>query len=160
MKKVLSLLLSVIMLITAIPLAGFVASADYSYITLGSYTQSKVTDEDTLSALSAANKEWISYGYFDDQNTPGDYMQYCDIELGGTKYRGVKFSKYRPYLTTSTASTSASTYQDDNGYYIDTEYYFVYEPLSWRVLDAETGLVMCDNIIDSQGYNDYYYCNL
>ena len=160
MKKVLSLLLSVLMLITAIPLAGFVASADYSYITLGSYPQSKVTDARTLKKLKFASKTWISYGYFEDANTPGDYMQYCDIQLDGAKYRGVKFSKYRPRYTTNTASTNLDYVvipQHGNGYYIDTEYYFLYEPLTWRVLDADTGLVMCESIIDSQAYNDYYY---
>ena len=160
MKKFLSILLSVIMLITAIPFAGVGVSADYNYITLGSYPQSEVTDDDTLLALSAASKEWISYGYMELSNTPGDYMWYCDIDIDGdgtNDYRGVKFSKYRPKLTTGTASTDADTYQADNGYYIDTEYYFAYEPLTWRVLDAETGLVMCENIIDSQAYNDYYY---
>ena len=160
MKKVLSLLLSALLLITAVPIVSFTTSADYEYVTLGSYPQSKVTDVDTLSALSEANKEWISYGYMESQNTPGDYMLYCDIDLDGdgtNDYRGVKFFKYRPSSTTSTASTSASTYQDDNGYNIDTEYYFAYESLKWRVLDAETGLVMCESIIDSQAYNDYYY---
>lgn len=130
-------------------------------INFGSYPQSKVTDSATLKKLDNAPKQWESYEYYsgtgnrDDGNMePSDYMKYADIKLGGEKYRAVTFSEYRPYCTGYTSSTSNS-YQDYNGYHTNNVYYFKYEPLKWRVLDASTGLVVCDSIIDSQPYNNY-----
>ncbi|MCQ2475981.1 MAG: hypothetical protein MJ173_08785 [Clostridia bacterium] len=73
------------------------------------------------------------------------------------KYRGVKFSTYRPCWTEDASTTSADTQQDDNGYTVGNTYWFKYEPLVWRVLDSSTGLVMCESIIDSQAYNNYIW---
>lgn len=130
-------------------------------INFGSYPQSEVTDSATISALDSVTKNWKSYNYYsgtgnttDGNMEPGDYMKYADIKLGGSKYRAVTFSEYRQYRTGYTSS-SLYTYQDDNGYYTGNVYYFKYEPLKWRVLDASTGLVVCDSVIDSQAYNNY-----
>ena len=130
-------------------------------INFGSYPQSKVTDSSTLSELDNIWKVWKSYGYYsgtgswsDGNMTASDYMKYADIVFNGNKYRAVTFSEYRPYWTCYTSSTSYS-YQDDNGYYTNNTYYFKYEPLKWRVLDASTGLIVCDSAIDSQAYNNY-----
>ena len=132
-----------------------------SIINFGSYPQSKVTDSATISALDSITKNWKSYKYYsgtgewDDGNmTPSDYMLYADFLYGGEKYRAVTFSEYRPFSTGGTSSTSNS-YQDDNGYYTNNVYYFKYEPLKWRVLDASTGLIVCDSAIDSQPYNNF-----
>lgn len=133
-------------------------------INFGSYPQSKVTDSATISALDSVAKSWKSYNYYsgtgdyDDGNMePSDYMKYADIKLGGNKYRAVTFSEYRPRYTGYKSSASYS-YQDDNGYYTNKVYYFKYEPLKWRVLDASTGLIVCDFAIDSQAYNNYNLC--
>lgn len=133
-------------------------------INFGSYPQSKVTDSATISALDSVTKNWKSYNYYsgtgdyDDGNMePSDYMKYADIKLGGNKYRAVTFSEYRPRYTGYKSSASYS-YQDDNGYYTNKVYYFKYEPLKWRVLDASTGLIVCDFAIDSQAYNNYNLC--
>lgn len=130
-------------------------------INFGSYPQSKVTDSATLKKLDNEPKQWESYEYYsgtgdgeDGNMEPSDYMKYADIKLGGEKYRAVTFSEYRPFSTGGTSSTSNS-YQDDNGYYTNNVYYFKYEPLKWRVLDASTSLVICDSAIDSQPYNNY-----
>ena len=130
-------------------------------INFGSYPQSKVTDSATISALDSVTKNWKSYNYYsgtgswDDGNmTSSDYMLYADFLYGGEKYRAVTFSEYRPYCTGYNSSTSNS-YQDDNGYYTGNTYYFKYEPLKWRVLDASTGLIVCDSAIDSQPYNNF-----
>jgi len=83
-------------------------------------------------------------------------MWYKDVTNGSDKYRGVYFTSYRPYSTSSSSSTSTSD-QDDNGYSIGTRYWFKFEPISWDVLSVnETGgpLVMADKILDSR---DYYY---
>ncbi|MBQ7548442.1 MAG: Ig-like domain-containing protein [Clostridia bacterium] len=85
---------------------------------------------------------------------PSDYMVFADFIYEGDKYRAVTFSKYRPYVTGYTSSAS-NTDQDDNGYTVDNVYYFKYEPLRWRVLDAGEGLVMSENIIDSQAFQNY-----
>ena len=130
-----------------------------SIINFGSYPQSKVTDSATISALDSITKNWKSYNYYsgtgelDNGNmASSDYMLYADFLYGGEKYRAVTFSEYRPYCT---GYTQSNAYQDDNGYYTNNIYYFKYEPLKWRVLDAVTGLVVCDSIIDSQAYNNY-----
>lgn len=131
-------------------------------INFGSYPQSKVTDSATISALDGVTKNWKSYNYYsgtgemDDGNMiSSEYMKYADIKLGGNKYRAVTFSEYRPYYTSLTSSTFYS-HQGDNGYFADNVYYFKYEPLKWRILDASTGLVVCDSAIDSQPYNNYF----
>ena len=130
-------------------------------INFGSYPQSRVNDTVTINKLDGVKKNWKSYNYYsgtgdwnDGNMKPSDYMKYADIVLNGNKYRAVTFSKYRPYLTGYTSS-SLNTYQNDNGYYTGNVYYFKYEPLKWRVLDASTGLVVCDSVIDSQAYNNY-----
>ena len=127
----------------------------------GSYPQTRVTDETTLDALNAAQQTWQSYGYYsgegnlhDGKMAASDYMQYCDVTVDGQKYRGVRFTQYRPRYTGS-ASAAVSSYQDDNGYAIYLTYWFLYEPLQWRVLDPATGLVLCETIIDSQPYNSF-----
>ena len=137
-------------------------------IEFGGYPQSQVTDTDVVSQLDALveNAEWISYDYYSGDGNygsmqPGDWMKYCDIELNDTIYRGVRFTRYRPYyIYSSNTGSSTSTYQDDNGYYTNTTYWFKWESLVWRVLDPAAGLVLCENIIDSQAYsNTIYYLN-
>ena len=130
-------------------------------INFGSYPQSKVIDSAILKRLDKEPKQWESYEYYigtdswaDGNMESSDYMKYADIKLGGEKYRAVTFSEYRPNRTSDTSSASNSG-QDDNGYYTGNIYYFKYEPLKWRVLNADTGLIVCDSAIDSQPYNNY-----
>lgn len=131
-------------------------------INFGSYPQSRVNDTVTINNLEGVTKNWKSYNYYsgtgsisDGKMTSSDYMLYADFLYGGEKYRAVTFSEYRPYNTGYASSTSYS-YQDDNGYYTGNTYYFKYEPLKWRVLNASTGLVICDSAIDSQPYNNFF----
>ena len=169
-KRIFVSLLMVVMLLTAAPLTGFAFQAEAAETTyktgdiieFGSYPQSKVTDSATISQLDSISKNWISYNYYsgtgdwdDGQMKPSNYMKYADVKLGEKKYRAVTFSKYRPYWTGETLSLK--TYQYNNGYYIDNVYYFRYEPLEWKVLDASQGLVMCNTIIDSQPYNNFVF---
>lgn len=129
-------------------------------IKFGSYPQRRVMDEAIIDGLNSQSLSWKSYNYYSGTGSlsygnmkPSDYMKYADIVFNGNKYRAVTFSEYRPYCTGYTHSDG--TYQDDNGYYTGKVYYFKYEPLKWRVLDASTGLVVCDSAIDSQPYNNY-----
>lgn len=132
-------------------------------IQFGAYPQTKVTDSATITALNSRASGWQSYGYYsgtgeldDGQMQPSDYMQYCDVKYGGSKYRGVKFSFYRPYCTGYGFSLDNS-YQDDNGYTTGITYWFKYEPLQWKVLDSLNGLVMCKSMIDCQPFNSYSF---
>ena len=174
-KKSLSLLLVVIMLLTTAPLTGLdslfasKASAAYAvgdHIQYGNYPQSKVTDSSTLALLESKTKNWISYGYYsgsgdsdDGKMEPSDYMFYADIDVDGDglrDYRAVRIDKYRPCYTGYTSSSSTS-YQDENGYTTGNIYYFKFEPIEWRILDPTDGLIMTEKIMDSQSYNNYLF---
>ena len=178
-KRILSTLLIAIMLIGIVPMGGIdlapKASAkdigSYSVgdtITYGSYPQSKVTDSDLTAKIEAAgeNEAWVDYNYYvgtgdwyDGNMKPVEGMMlYKDIVYSGNKYRAVKINQYHPYWTGGTSSTS-HTYQYENGYYTGNVYYFKYEPLTWRVLDPSEGYIMCNHIIDSQAYQNFFYYN-
>lgn len=133
-------------------------------IAYGSYPQTHVTDEKLLAALNAADGTWVSYGYY-LKNQPDDYMQYKDVELDGEKYRAVQFSTYRPQKTYDDAykpGSESGAEQYTNGYFANTVYWFRYEPLTWRVLDAtyeKNLLVFAMSVLDAQPFaqkgNDY-----
>lgn len=177
-KRIISVILTMIMLMSIALYSGLItASAASKHITsysvgdivdFGYYPQSKVTDSGTVSVLNGRATGWQSYGYMSGAGTDwkdgsaqkSDYMKYCDVSYNGKWYRGVKFDTYRSFITNNKSTTSTSyAYQADNGYYINNTYWFEYEPLHWRVLDPRTGLVLCEEIIDSQPYSDtlYYY---
>ena len=178
-KRVLSTVLVAVMLIGIAPMGGIDLApkagakdiSSYSVgdtITYGSYPQSKVTDSNLIAKIEAAGEKyvWCDYNYYagtgdayDGNMKPVDGMMlYKDIPYGGSKYRAVKINQYRPRWTGYTSSSSNS-YQDDNGYYTGNVYYFKYEPLTWRVLDPSEGYVMCNQIIDSQSYQNFIYYN-
>ncbi|MBQ4098134.1 MAG: hypothetical protein IJC72_02390 [Clostridia bacterium] len=139
-------------------------------IYFGSYPQTEVTDsilKTTLNNLagtlptSSNSRNWMSYGYYISGSVQKNYMWYIDVTSSGEKYRGVYFSSYRPYRTTSSSSASNSR-QYDNGYYPNTAYWFKYEPIEWRILGESGGnaLIMANLILDSQAYqNECYYIN-
>lgn len=174
LKKTLALLLVVVLLLTTAPLTGFdsffapkAKAADYAvgdHIQYGNYPQSKVTDKSTLALLEKKAKKWRSYNYYsgsgswaDGKMEPSDYMFYADIDVDGDglrDYRAVRIDKYRPYYTGYTSNSSDSN-QDNNGYTTGNIYYFKFEPISWRILDPDDGLIMTEKIMDSQAYNNY-----
>ena len=184
-KRVFASLLVVVMLLTSVPLAG-VADLDFSgvadwfattakaaemkdvisamsvgdTITYGNYPQTDVTFSmgGTLTAAAPSTKNWKSYNYY-YKGTQLDYMKYYDLSYDGNCYRGVYFTKYRPIYSNKASSSSSNSNQNSNGYSINKIYWFKYEPLTWRILDPSTGYVLCENIIDSQAFNDEYYSN-
>ena len=134
----------------------------------GSYPQSKVIGSELIAKIEAAGKSisWVDYNYYagtgneyNGNMKPVDSMMfYKDITCGGSKYRAVKINQYRPYIT-GYPSSESNSFQNVNGYYAGNIYYFKYEPLTWRVLDPDEGYVMCNQIIDSQAYQNFIYYN-
>lgn len=175
LRKIAAVLIAIVVLCAA-PIGGLVGvdgmgffapqaeAAGKTYkvgdiVEFGSYPQSRVMNSSLVSSLNSVSKKWVSYGYYSgtgDYGTmvQGDWMKYADFTYNGTKYRAVTFSQYRPYMTDYLSSYSC---QEDNGYTPNNIYYFKYEPLKWRVLDPSTGLVLCENIIDSQAYSNTIY---
>lgn len=135
---------------------------DNTHLRFGSYPQTDVTSS-MRATLDPKATDWKSYNYYSGNGAYSDgkmvssgYMQYCDVVYGGNKYRGVKFTSYRPTCTGfESTTTTTEQYQQENGYTFGKIYWFKFEPLIWRVLDPDTGLVFCENIIDSQAYNNY-----
>lgn len=160
-KHLLPLLFLALMLFAFALTASATTYQKGDILTYGSYPQTKVTDSALIAKLDAQGGGWVSYGYYINSE-PSDFMQYKDVTLDGTKYRAVKFSSYRPISTGSSSSASSSN-QDNNGYYTNTVYWFKYEPVKWRVLDAtdqENLLVLSESILDAQAFrNTCYYVN-
>ena len=167
-KRILSIILTMCLLMCIAPISVSAAEDTYKQgdiITFGSYPQSAVKDRHVIAALDGMLTDdiWVSYGYYigmgieyDGRMVSSDYMKYADLRLNGEKYRAVRFSQYRPRKTSSTSSETNST-QDNNGYYLNTTYFFKYEPLTWKVLDPEEGFVIAEKSIDSQAYENFSY---
>lgn len=154
-RKILSLFLAVLMICMSVPIANIgtfkVNAAEYKtgdIIEFGSYPQTKVTDEALISEFNSLYLKWNSYNYYQNGYI-NDFMKYTDLEYNGVKYRGVTFSASRPGYVIS----SSSNIENINGYKRGEKYWFAYEPLKWRVLDPTEGLVLCENIIDSQNFD-------
>ncbi|MBQ7956684.1 MAG: hypothetical protein IJ279_01495 [Clostridia bacterium] len=143
-----------------------------SVIQLGSYPQAKVTDKELISTLSEMatdedfftdSNDYEGYGTIDDGAYNGIYGEadlsgsysFCDVKLSdGRKFRGVKLMSYLPDYTARVSSENNSQ-QFKNGYFTGTMYWFEYQPLRWRVIDSSSGLLLCENVIDSGCF--YYY---
>lgn len=140
---------------------AYEVSEDGKTVYFGSYPTMQVTDNSIISSLSKiagnplSSDKWISYGYYINGERQ-DYMRYTDIEYNSFKYRGVHFTSYRPYYTTIESSERRS-YQDDNGYSINTTYWFAYETLSWRVLSKSNKeiFIVSNSVIDSHEYSPH-----
>jgi hypothetical protein len=107
-------------------------------IEYGSYPQTEVTNPALIETLNAQTPD------------AGD-----NVLLGGVKYKRVFFTQYTPYYT-NYAPNAANSLQDDNGYFINTAYWFKYEPVRWRVLSSVAGgemYLMCENILAAKPYN-------
>lgn len=168
-KRILSVFFIVLLLVTSVPAAGFeglfatkaeaavsmkdmVASMSVGEtVTFGSYPQTDVTSELGAELTKAApdTDDWTSYNYYYD-GKQSDYMKYYDLTYKGSRYRGVYFTKYRPWYW----NTIETAKQQENGYYVNNVYWFRYDPLTWRILDPSTGYVICEDIIDSQAFNN------
>lgn len=137
---------------------------EYNYVLeykkFGSYPQSRVTDEtlynDLCELLGALPEEsgaenWTSYGYYLNSTNSVDYAWYKDVTLENAKYRGVYFTKNRPWNSTNESSSSRQT---ENGYAANAVYWFKFEPLKWRVLQKKDGeaFLACASAIDAMQF--------
>lgn len=124
-------------------------------IEFGSYPQSEVTDSDLIRTLNAENIEWCSFGYLTDDGKTDSFL-YADVMLdNGEKYRAVKFSSHRSFFADGSDDFPSSMFElilNDDYVKKDTVYWFKYEPIKWKVLDSESGLIVCDTLIDAQPF--------
>ena len=169
-KRILCVILTLCLFFSIAPVTMAADTADGGYqkgdiIEFGSYPQTKENNPKIISALNdiLTDDVWVSYDYYigtgteyDGKMTASDYMKYADLELNGEKYRAVRFSQYRPTVT-SDVSSEATSAQDNNGYELNTTYFFKYEPLTWTVLDPEEGYVMSNISIDAQAFENFSY---
>ncbi len=172
MKKVISLLLSICMLLSVTAGMNFNASAVTSnsvqanslasgdIIQMGMYPQTRVTSDNMLNKLESINCTLRNFGYMCDSdaeshtNTTLD-ISYADISCDGLLYRKVVMNSCRPIYTSS--SQDGSNYHERNGYSPKNTYYFKWEPMEWRVLGKSNDgvYVMSEKLIDSQAYHYY-----
>lgn len=113
-------------------------------IDFGTYPQSKVTDTALIDLLEAEELQ--------TDNT---------VAYNGAKYKRAYFSEYIT-LEGGTSTDPNETRQDENGYYINTAYWFKFEPVEWRVLSNTNGvlLAMALSIVDSKAYNNQYNADM
>ena len=174
MKRTLCILLSLMLALTGLAALCVTANAAYKtgdVIEYGCYPQTR--EEPTIKMKEVAQKaQWTSYGYcsgtgeYDGTIDRSDFMKYADFDYNGNRYRAVCFTQYRPDSTIKPFA-GYNSYQDNNGYETGEIYCFKYEPLKWRVLDPDAGLILCESIIDAQEYktfvkktgSDYYGSN-
>lgn len=128
----------------------------------GEYPKSQITDmEEYLILLSICGTDtpslqngWKSYGYYDG-GVKSNYSLYKDIEIYGEKFRAVYHTKYRPYASNLTA-TPDNSYMDECGVQLNTIYFFVYEPIEWRVFKDNEGelIIHTTGILDYQAFQN------
>ena len=161
-KRMLSLLLSLLLIL---PFVGLTAAgaeepgyAAGDLIEYGSYPQSLVTDDRLLTVLPQLLGEVKAFDYYGSETGTGDQigqylpftgMRYVDVVYQNVKYRGVTLDAYRPFTTVSGQEDGT---QAMNGFLTGRTYWFRFEPLRWRVLDPQSGLVLCDTLIDCQPF--------
>lgn len=145
-KRIFGAMLAIILAVTMIPANTFTAPAfaavQTTYATgdivsFGSYPQTKVTNSSLITALNSCT--------LSTDNT---------VIYGGEKYKRVYFTQYTPFHP-DFAATAENSFQDNNGYFSNTVYWFKYSAIQWRVLSNTDGelFVMAQTILDSRVYN-------
>ena len=156
MKRVISFFLTFILLAGIAVVPGLAITVEDikagTFVTFGSYPQTSVVDSGTVAELNAQSLSWKYFEYYTNGKRE-NFMQYADTTLDGTRYRAVTFAHYREIHSTN----YTDTYQKKNGYEPNKVYWFKYDPIVWRVLDADAGLIIAENLIDSQPFHNEYY---
>lgn len=138
------------------------AQYNHSKVYYGSYPQSSVGDNDLIQELNTKagdlptatdSKDWTDYEYY-VEDTKSAIMYYQDIDYDGEgtyDYRGVYIKGYRPRSIDLESGTDSS-FQYNNGYQLNTVYWFSYDPIEWDVLEVKNGdaLLFANLILDSQ----------
>ena len=152
-----------------ITISSLLYTREDNHIYFGKYPQTLVTDEalvDELNVLAGnlpvatvLSYNWTTYQYKYSTTTAVN-MFYQDIDYdndGSYDYRGIYFKNYRPHNYTLPSNVNNS-YQDDNGYYTSTTYWFSYDPIEWDILTetSEKILIISHLIIDSQEIEHNY----
>lgn len=130
-KKVLSIILSVIMVLVIASTTGFASDRTYKQgdiIEFGSYPQSQVTDESLIDELNKLELKWESIKQYVDWEQITEVYKYADVEYDNEKYR----------IVCSVESNETSWY--------------IYEPIEWVVIDPETGYVLCNVALDAKSF--------
>lgn len=132
-------------------------------IEYGRYPQSRVTNSDKIAELNSLagtlpttgnQQSWEKYSWYADSKII-DVGWYKDIDIdhdGQFDYRGVYFVSYR--LVRTNGMSAIYHNQEDNGYVIETTYWFNYDPIEWKVLDNKTHdcMVMSNKILDAEAF--------
>ena len=157
--KALSLVLSLITILGALPLTLLSFAESYSVgdsVFYGSYPKTKVSDSELISVLETKVDEakWTKYDFYGGNGSDGsaaliDVASYQDIIYQGEKYRAVNIYGYRPNSVDS-APTSQNSGMDECNYQSGNTYFFRFEPIEWKILDPSTGLAVSLYILDAQ----------
>jgi len=131
----------------------------------GSYPQSKVEDKSIISELnnkvgelpSEENKNnWSSFSYYIKGNNDTSFTYYIDINYSNNKYRGIYFTSFRPYQTNKATKFN---YQEENGYLLNTIYWFKYESIKWNEFKDSNNEIVYDSkyILDTYQFSSSIY---
>ena len=167
MRKKIALIVSACLLLLLLPFdcncdlfiksnadSGSKTIKDYSAgdtLLYGLYPQSMVFEsalKNLLNDTAGDEAKWTQFNLYADASVSAK-MFYCDIAIDDCKFRGVYFSE------DINSSENCFYYQKENGFAADTVYWFRYEPICWRVLSPEKGLVFAENILDSCAFSAY-----
>ncbi len=115
-------------------------------IEFGSYPQTRVTDAELIASLetSSADAAWRPMEYTD--LAEDEYAFFKDVALDGETYRAVYYSRF-----------NNPSPQQRYGYSLNTVFWFRFEPIEWTVLDPESGLLIANDILDTQPINRTVY---
>lgn len=152
----------------------FMKDGDVLYF--GSYPQSRVTDESLLENLSGYvtvptendSNGWTLYDFYVGGEVYKSVVEnyftwYQDVEYDGAKYRAVYFILYRyVYADYSPDANGENSRQYENGYRIETVYWFKYEPIKWKIVKTEAGLstIVAESVLDVGCFYKTSYQNL
>ena len=142
-----------------------VESETGNYILFGSYPQTLVTDATLTDSLIESTtglptvsdaRGWTSYQqYYESGEYIDNYMWYIDVAYENEQYRGVYFTAYRPnWEGWFDPHDPGAPQQFENGYAVNTVYWFKYEPIRWRIVSDNGGsaLILCESILDSKEF--------